>query len=120
MGKCQQPQKLGFHIIKIRIEIVTVEGFVSFFERLIEGIKNCTSLGKVQLLTGDFGRGEIKIGMMLVILIEDLGVFCILKVQDAGLERGVDEKGDECYEEQGACGENGHDSIVDVCFKLII
>jgi hypothetical protein len=85
LGKCQQPQKLGFHIIKIRIKIVTVEGFLSFFERLIKRIKNCTSLGEVQLLTGNSDRGEIKIGMMLVIVIEDLGVFCILKVEDAAL-----------------------------------
>jgi hypothetical protein len=32
----------------------------------------------------------------------------------------VDEEGDECYEEEGACAGKGHDSIVDVCFKLII
>jgi hypothetical protein len=85
LGKCQQPQKLGFHIIKIRIKIVTVERLFSFFERLIKRIENCTSLRKLQLLTGYSDRDEIKISMMLVIVIEDLGVFCILKVEDAVL-----------------------------------
>jgi hypothetical protein len=115
LRKRQQPQELGLHIIKIRIKITTGEGLLDFLDRLIHQLKNATSLGKLQLVTGYLRRGKIKIRMMLVILIEHLGVFGVLKVQDAALERGVDEQGDDCYEEEGPFLGNGHDSIVDVC-----
>lgn len=85
---------------------------------LAQPMKSITSLWKLEFFWWYFDGGEIKISIMLIVMVEWLGILCILKVQYSTLKMSRNNEEEYNYEESEWCWGKRHDMTVDVVFKF--